>query len=54
MGIDVHATDAPPGVHYSGALRLFRLRCKDSLYAFRVDDQRNLEHLLCMRTDGFT
>jgi hypothetical protein len=45
MYIDVHATDAPPGVHYSGALRLFRLRCKDLLYAFRVDDQRNLEHL---------
>lgn len=34
-----------PGIHYNGSLRLFRLRCKDSLYAFRVDDQRNLEHL---------
>jgi Fungal protein of unknown function (DUF1752) len=45
MGIDVHATDAPLGVHYSGALRLFRLRCKDSLNAFRVEDHRNLEHL---------
>lgn len=34
-----------PGVFYDGQLRLFRLRCKDSLYAFRVDDARNLEHL---------
>lgn len=34
-----------PGVYYNGQLRLFRLRCKDSLYAFRVDDARNLEHL---------
>lgn len=34
-----------PGVTYDGQLRLFRLRCKDSLYAFRVDDARNLEHL---------
>lgn len=34
-----------PGVTYDGQLRVFRLRCKDSLYAFRVDDARNLEHL---------
>lgn len=34
-----------PGIYYDGQLRLFRLRCKDSLYAFRVDDARNLEHL---------
>lgn len=34
-----------PGVYYDGQLRLFRLRCKDSLYAFRVDDARSLEHL---------
>lgn len=39
-----HLADAP-GVYYDGQLRLFRLRCKDSLYAFRVDDSRNLEHL---------
>ena len=34
-----------PGIYYDGQLRLFRLRCSNSLYAFRVDDQRNLEHL---------
>ncbi|KAI0561197.1 alpha-galactosidase [Gracilaria domingensis] len=34
-----------PGVYYDGNLRLFRLRCKNSLYIFRVDDARNLEHL---------
>jgi alpha-galactosidase len=34
-----------PGIYYDGSRRLFRLRCKDTLYAFRVDDQRNLEHL---------
>lgn len=34
-----------PGIFYDGARRLFRLRCKASTYAFRVDDQRNLEHL---------
>ncbi|PXF43996.1 Alpha-galactosidase AgaA [Gracilariopsis chorda] len=34
-----------PGIYYDGQLRLFRLRCKNSLYAFRVDDARNLEHL---------
>lgn len=34
-----------PGVTYDGQRRLFRLRCKTSLYAFRVDDARNLEHL---------
>lgn len=34
-----------PGITYDGQLRLFRLRCKTSMYAFRVDDARNLEHL---------
>ncbi|CAN8076271.1 unnamed protein product [Agarophyton chilense] len=34
-----------PGVSYDPQLRLFRLRCKNSLYVFRVDDARNLEHL---------
>lgn len=34
-----------PGVQYDGSLRVFRLRCKSSMYAFRIDDQRNLEHL---------
>lgn len=34
-----------PGIYYDGQQRLFRLRCKNSLYAFRVDDARNLEHL---------
>lgn len=34
-----------PGIHYDGSLRVFRLRCKSSMYAFRIDDQRNLEHL---------
>lgn len=34
-----------PGIFYDGTRRLFRLRCKASTYAFRVDDQRNLEHL---------
>lgn len=37
--------DHQPGITYDGQLRLFRLRCKGALYAFRVDDARNLEHL---------
>eukprot|EP00178_Gracilaria_changii_P015184 TRINITY_DN4254_c0_g1_i1.p1 TRINITY_DN4254_c0_g1~~TRINITY_DN4254_c0_g1_i1.p1 ORF type:complete len:996 (+),score=130.47 TRINITY_DN4254_c0_g1_i1:382-3369(+) len=39
------AVQDQPGVSYDGQLRLFRLRCKNSLYVFRVDDARNLEHL---------
>lgn len=34
-----------PGVSYDGEHRLFHLQCKTTLYAFRVDDNRNLEHL---------
>lgn len=41
----VDAVADAPGVTYDGQLRVFRLRCKNSLYAFRVDDARNLEHL---------
>lgn len=37
--------DHIPGITYDGQLRLFRLYAKTSLYAFRVDDARNLEHL---------
>lgn len=37
--------DHIPGINYDGQLRLFRLYSKTSLYAFRVDDARNLEHL---------
>eukprot|EP00871_Galdieria_phlegrea_P002367 jgi/Galph1/3130/GphlegSOOS_G1821.1 len=37
--------EAKPGVYYDSLTRTFRLRCKQSIYAFRVDDGRNLEHL---------
>lgn len=37
--------DHIPGITYDGQRRVFRLRCKSSLYVFRVDDARNLEHL---------
>lgn len=37
--------DHIPGITYDGQLRLFRLYAKTSLYVFRVDDARNLEHL---------
>lgn len=33
------------GIHYNGERRVFRLRTKSCLYAFRVDDAKNLEHL---------
>lgn len=39
------SSEYTPGITYDGQRRLFRLCCKTSLYAFRVDDARNLEHL---------
>ncbi|GJD11450.1 Alpha-galactosidase 1 [Galdieria sulphuraria] len=37
--------ESTPGIYYDSLTRTFRLRCKNSVYAFRVDDSRNLEHL---------
>lgn len=39
------STELAPGVYFDDSLRIFRLRCKNAMYAFRVDDAKNLEHL---------
>lgn len=44
-GFQVRTAHEAPGVYFDGQLRLFHLRCKDSMYSFRVDDAKNLEHL---------
>lgn len=38
-------TEQRPGISWDARKRVFRLRGKDSLYVFRVDDSKNLEHL---------
>jgi len=38
-------TEQRPGITWDARKRVFRLRGKDSLYVFRVDDSKNLEHL---------
>lgn len=37
--------DVDPGIYFDGNSRIFRLQCRSSTYAFRVDDDKNLEHL---------
>ncbi|BAM79576.1 alpha-galactosidase [Cyanidioschyzon merolae strain 10D] len=36
---------ARPGVYFDPSTRIFRLYSRETLYAFRIDDNRNLEHL---------
>lgn len=37
--------EAEPGITFDKKYRIFRLQCRSSTYAFRVDDDKNLEHL---------
>eukprot|EP00171_Calliarthron_tuberculosum_P020828 IDg20828t1 len=36
---------AEPRITFDKKYRIFRLQCRTSTYAFRVDDDKNLEHL---------
>lgn len=43
--VPLRMTEQRPGISWDARKRVFRLRGKDSLYVFRVDDSKNLEHL---------